>query len=61
MVRSDVLLDADQMAGSTTWSQEGRSAGTVRYYTSLVPDDVPDINIFALPLFVNTSTLGVAA
>ena len=61
MARSDKLLDSNQMAGSTTWSQGGRPSGTVRYYTSLVFDDVPSFNIFALPLFMNTSTLGAAA
>ncbi|MGI6229549.1 MAG: D-alanyl-D-alanine carboxypeptidase family protein [Tractidigestivibacter sp.] len=50
-VKSSILLDKGELAGTTTWSQDGREAGSVHYTTTLRLDTVPSINIFALPLF----------
>lgn len=50
-LKSYILVDNNQLVGTTTWSQGDRKAGEVRYVATLVPMTATSFNPFALPLF----------
>ena len=51
MLQRNLVVDDGQLVGSTAWSQDGRSAGSVHYTARLVLDNIPRVNVFTLPLY----------
>lgn len=51
LLQRHLLVDNGQLVGSTTWTQDGRQAGSVRYVARLTPDSIPRVNVFTLPLY----------
>ena len=54
------MLEPNTAVGSGTWTQDGRPVACAVYSTGNVVVGVPDINLFALPLFVNVRELAAA-
>jgi D-alanyl-D-alanine carboxypeptidase (penicillin-binding protein 5/6) len=54
------MLEPNTAVGSGEWTQDGRPVACAVYSTSNVVVGVPDINLFALPLFVNVRELAAA-
>ena len=51
MLQHNLLVEDGQLVGSTTWTQDGRTAGSVHYTACLTLDNIPRVNVFTLPLY----------
>ncbi|MCH3948669.1 MAG: D-alanyl-D-alanine carboxypeptidase [Olsenella sp.] len=51
MLQRNLVVDNGQPVGSTTWTQDGRSAGSVHYAARLSLANIPRVNVFTLPLY----------
>ena len=51
MLQHNLLVEDGQLVGSTTWMQDGRTAGSVHYTARLTLDNIPRVNVFTLPLY----------
>lgn len=51
MLQRNLLVEDGQLVGSTTWTQDGRTAGSVHYTAHLTLDNIPRVNVFTLPLY----------
>ncbi len=60
-ISAGLLEDPGVVVGYTTYDQEGRSAGTTVYETSLVWGTVPSVGVLQLPLYLSTATLEVTS
>lgn len=50
-LQRNLLVDNRQPVGSTTWAQDGRTAGSVHYVARLTLETIPRVNVFTLPLY----------
>ena len=51
MLQRNLLVDNGQPVGSTIWTQDGRTAGSVHYVARLTLKSIPRVNVFTLPLY----------
>ena len=51
MLQHNLLVEDGQLVGSTTWTQDGRTAGSGHYTARLTLDNIPRVNVFTLPLY----------